>query len=366
MRTLKLAVIGAGHLGRIHARLLAEIPEAELIGIVDPDSKAASELAASCHTTALASHLEVTDQIDAAIVAAPTRLHHRIAIDLLSAGIHTLVEKPIASSVTEADRMVAAAERHHTLLQVGHVERFNPIVQRVLPQLSSPRYIESLRCGPFTFRSTDIGVVHDLMIHDIDLALSLVRSPVFQVEAMGASVLGGHEDLANARLTFENGCIASLSASRVSYETVRRMQVFTPTGYVNLDFGSRTARSVDADRARRQGPLDVDTLSPQEKKQLQETFFDDVLPLERIGPVEGNAIAAEQADFVSSILHSHAPRVCGTQGRDALAVADQIVAAIDAYGKQESATNLPAAAILPGPHWTADPAGDHQSRREAG
>ena len=371
MTTLKVAVIGAGRLGQFHSRLIAANPLAELIGIVDPDAAAAQELATSCNSTPFTSHHEVLDRIDAAIVAAPTRLHHRITLDLLSAGIHTLVEKPIASNASEADAMIAAAAEHNTTLQVGHVERFNPIVERVASQLASPRYIESLRCGPFTFRSTDTGVVHDLMIHDIDLALALACSPVVGIEAIGTSVLGGHEDLANARITFASGCIASLSASRVSYETVRRMQVFTPTGYANLDFGTRTATLVDTESAKRRGKLDVDALSAEEKQKLQETFFENVLPLERIAPIEGNAIAAEQADFISSILNGHAPRVDGRQGRDALAIADQIVAAINTSGMSESATNLPAAAILPGPHspsphWTADPETARPQRREAG
>ncbi len=227
MNRLRVAVIGAGRLGGFHAQKLAQLPEVELVGVADPVESQRSRVAAECRTAAFADYRELCGRIDAAVVAVPTRLHHALGKELLRRGIHVLMEKPLTPTAAEADELVALARRQRLVLQVGHVERFNPALAAASPHLRSPHYLEAVRASGFTFRSTDVGVVLDLMIHDLDVVLSLVRSELRRVDAMGISVLGGHEDVANARLEFANGCVAALSASRVSYEPVRHMQIWS-------------------------------------------------------------------------------------------------------------------------------------------
>ena len=245
MTPLKLAVLGAGHLGRIHARLLSRIEGVELVGVVDPIAENRDGVAEEFNARAFASHTELIGRIDAAVVAAPTPLHHALTMDLLDAGIHCLVEKPITATASQADELIARAEAGGLILSVGHVERFNPAFTAVADRLEDPKYIEGQRTSGYTGRSTDVGVVMDLMIHDIDAVLSLVHSPVEHVDAIGLSVLGGCEDVVNARIRFASGCVASLTASRVSYTASRRMQVYAPTGFATIDFGARNAVVVD-------------------------------------------------------------------------------------------------------------------------
>ena len=191
-----------------------------------------------CQAPILADYHDLFGQIDAAVVATPTRFHHRVSLDLLEHGIHLLIEKPLATTVAEADEVLAAARRNGAMVQVGHIERFNPAWNQaeVTPLLRCPKYIDATRTSGYTFRSTDIGVVLDMMIHDLDLVLHFANSPVRNVQALGISVLGDHEDVAQARLEFANGCVANLSASRVSYQPVRQMQVWSEHGCVTVDF----------------------------------------------------------------------------------------------------------------------------------
>jgi predicted dehydrogenase len=217
-RKLRVGVVGAGHLGTIHARLVRTIDDVQLVGIADPDAAARERIAAEIETDVCADHRQLIGRIDAAILAAPTDHHYWIGMELAEAGIHLLVEKPLALTVAEADALVRATRSRNLILQVGHVERFNPAFTAAAARLQRPRFIDAVRASGYTGRSTDVGVVLDLMIHDIDLVLSLVPSEVVEVEAVGTAVLGPHEDLAHARLRFANGCLANLSASRVSYE----------------------------------------------------------------------------------------------------------------------------------------------------
>ena len=244
MRPVRLAVVGAGHLGRIHARLASSLPGAQLVAVVDPDSTNRRSVAEECRCEAYDHHRRLTGRVDAAVVATPTRFHASVATDLLAAGIHLLVEKPVTSTSLEAERLVDSAGRRGLVLQVGHVERFNPALIAARAHLDEPKYIDAVRAGGFSFRSTDIGVVLDLMIHDIDTVLSLVRSEVQSVDALGIALFGAHEDMAHARLVSENGCVATLCASRASYTAVRRMRVFSRRGMADIDFAARTAEIV--------------------------------------------------------------------------------------------------------------------------
>ena len=266
-----------------------------------PSKPAACASPPSATRRPLADHRSLAGQIDAAVIAAPTRLHHAIALDLLDRGVHLLVEKPLAATAAEADDLVKAARRRGLVLQVGHVERFNPALGP-LPDLADPKYMEALRAGPFTFRSTDIGVVLDLMIHDIDLVLSLVPSRVRKIEALGLSVLGGHEDVANARLEFECGCVAVLSASRVSYHSVRRMHVWTPRAFAAVDFAARTSTLVRPDGTLLDRRFDLDCFAPEGAEQ-KERLLQALLPCEERHFEPVDALLLEISDFLESIRH---------------------------------------------------------------
>lgn len=370
MKPLRIAVIGVGHLGRIHARLISGLQAFSLAGVVDPVEQNRLPVASEYRTTAHASHEEVAARIDAAVIATPTRYHHRVALDLLRRGVHVLVEKPLAASVAEAEELVQAARQHGALLQVGHVERFNPAWSLALPHLREPKYIEAVRRGSFSFRSTDIGVVLDLMIHDLDLVLSLVRSEVRHVEALGISIFGRHEDAANARLTFENGCVATLSVSRASPSAARVMQVWNRRGFANIDFSARTATFVRPGELLQRREFDVDRLSAEEKQQLKETQCAALLPTETLQAEPQDAITAELLDFADSIRQGRSPRVPGEHGRDALAVAEQILRKIETHawdGAPDGPVGpwaIPRTQIIPGPHWSRKPA--PVERREAG
>lgn len=362
MKPLRLAVIGAGRLGTFHARLATGHDHVELSAIVDPLAPARDALAAELNTTAVERIEDVLDDIDAAIIAAPTTLHYAIARALLERGVHLLIEKPITVEVDEADALVSLARSHGCVLQVGHVERFNPALDAALPLLSEPKFIQASRLTGFTCRSTDVGVVLDLMIHDIDIALQAARSKVVDVEALGISLLSQHEDVAHARLRFANGCLAELTASRASFESRRTMQVWTAAAFTEVDFATNSAKVVQPSEQLMCGELDVEELAPDEKQHLTEHLFDDYLPTRTLERQPINALLEEQRDFVESIRTGRQPRVTGEHGRDALAVAHQILTAITAHSWDGTAdgpqgphgkTREP---ILRGPHWHLKPA----------
>lgn len=340
MTPLRIAVLGCGHLGRIHTRLLKANPDVQFMGVVDPVPASRTALATEFNVTPYADYREILPHIDAAVVATPTRFHHQVTLDLLHHGIHALVEKPITVTVDEADELIAAAHKNDLVLQVGHVERFNPSFIAVQKQLAPPRYIEAVRASGYTFRSTDVGVVLDLMIHDLDLVLSLAQSPVVDVEALGVAVLGPHEDMAHARLKFANGCIANLKASRTSFQMQRSMHVFTDSGFASIDFATGSAKVVRPDARLLSRTLDVHQLAPEQKTQVKEHLFQDLLRLEDVAVEKGNAIQSEHQDFITSIRTNSQPQVSGEHGRNALAVAQEILEKIAAYHEQDKARIL--------------------------
>ena len=330
MNRLRMAVIGAGRLGGFHAQKLAARQDVELVAIVDPIEASRERVAAQCHCESLADYSGLLDRLDGAVIAAPTSLHHRIARECLEASVPLLVEKPICTTKADADELVSLARRRGVVLQVGHVERFNPAFHAAASQIRNPKYIEAVRASGFTFRSTDVGVVLDLMIHDIDLVLSIVRSPLRRVEALGASVVGGHEDVANARLEFECGCVASLSASRVSYEAVRRMHVWSAESFVAVNFAARTATTVRPSKTLLNRQFSVDSLTPERLEHNRAHFAEEHLPRECVTYDAVDALALEIDDFIESVRTARPPRVTGEAGRDAVAVAKEILARITA------------------------------------
>jgi predicted dehydrogenase len=303
MNPLRVAVVGVGALGRHHARILSALPNASLAAVVDINRTRAEETAAAHRTRPLFDARQLDGQVDAVTIAVPTESHASIALPFLEAGIPVLVEKPIARTIDEADAMIAAAARGGAPLAVGHTERFNPAVAAARSVLADPRFIEVHRLGAFPERSLDIDVVFDLMIHDLDVALSLVGAEVETVEAVGVPVLTGRVDIANARLRFANGCIANITASRISRDRVRKIRFFQPSAYVSVDYAAQKLevwRLVQGD-----GPLP--TIQGGEVEVVNEE------PLKR-----------ELEDFVRAAGTRTSPLVTGEQGRRALALAQQI------------------------------------------
>ena len=236
MKKLRVGVVGVGHIGKNHARLYAELPEAQFTAIYDSDQLKAAKIAAEFGIAAAVSLEEFGKLVDAASVATPTNTHFDISRSLLQAGKHLLVEKPIAENTSHASELAEMAADHRLVLQVGHVERFNPVLSALEKRLTNPRFIEAHRLAPYSNRSTDIGVVLDLMIHDLEIILHLVRSPVQSIDAVGVPVLSRSEDIANARIRFENKCVANVTSSRISPEQMRKIRVFQEDAYLSLDY----------------------------------------------------------------------------------------------------------------------------------
>ncbi len=347
MSKLRLAVVGAGHLGRIHARIAAALEGVQLVAVVDPIAENRAQVTKETGVPVFSDIHELFGLADAAVVATPTTTHLEVGKELLHGGLHLLVEKPLTTTVAEADELVTLAKRQQLTLQVGHVERFNPGLTSVQEKLSDPKFIEARRCSGYTFRSTDIGVVLDLMIHDIDVVLSLVQSPLQQVEALGISVLGDQEDMVNARLRFASGCVANLTASRVSCAAERAMQVITPTCAATIDFAQRRSSLIEPTEQILVREFEANSLTTDEKSRLSQHLFTDLLVRRDLPSLDVNAIEQEQLDFVGAIRTGTNPQVTGHAGREAVAVAEAILEQVAAHqwdgvsGSRQGAFALP-------------------------
>jgi predicted dehydrogenase len=302
MTTTRVGVVGVGHLGQHHARLLASMDDVELVGVCDTNGVRAGEIAAKFGAPMFADSRELLCRVDAVVVAVPTVAHRDVALPFLEAGIATLVEKPIASSVEDADRLVSAADRGGALLATGHTERFNPAVAQALPLISAPRFIEIHRLGTFPERSLDIDVIFDLMIHDLDLLLNVVKSEVVQIEAVGVNVLTPKADIANARLRFASGCIANVTASRISRERVRKARFFQNDAYVSIDYA---AQELEVFRLVKGGARPI-------------------IHGGKIAVQNEEPLRRELEDFVEAVRTRRQPGVTGRDGRDALALATRV------------------------------------------
>ncbi len=332
MSALRVAVIGVGHLGRHHARVLAGIEGVDLVGVADARIEQARAVAEPLGTRAFDDYRALLDQVDAVSVAVPTSLHREVAGAFLERGIPTLVEKPLASSLAEADALVTLARQRGTILQVGHIERFNPALASLDGLGLRPKYVHAERLGLYTFRSTDIGVVLDLMIHDIDLLLSLVPTPVRSVSALGLNLFGGHEDIANARIEFEDGCVADLTASRASLQAVRKMRIWGAEGYAALDFATKQASIVRPSDALRQGVLDLDGLDLTKPAEVKTHLFGGkVFRVDQVHNEGREPLALELEDFVRAVREGTRPRVTGEDALRAMRLADQILQSLNAH-----------------------------------
>ena len=312
MQPLRAAVIGVGYLGRFHAQKWAQVEGVKLVGVVDSDAARASAVAAEVGSLAYTDYRDLLGQVDLVSVVVPTERHYTVARDCLQAGVHVLVEKPITQGVDEADRLIELAANQGLILQVGHLERFNPAWLALRPHVTSPLFIEAHRLAPFKPRGTDVSVVLDLMIHDLDLILSVVESPVAEVRASGTPVLTDGIDIGNARIEFENGCVANLTASRVSIGTLRKMRLFLKDQYLAIDFGERRVNT--ARRAE----------DPQQP-----------IALKHIEVPVGDALMNEIEAFARAVRQGGPAPVSGEDGRRALALALEIGRLMHARGRSQ-------------------------------
>ena len=318
-------MIGVGAFGRNHARVYHQLANegapVRLVGVVDPDTLRADAVAREfgCRSFGSIQQLTTThSEVQAASVAVPTIHHLRAAQQLMEAGVDVLIEKPVATSLAEADELMHLAAKHDRIVQVGHLERFNPAVRAAVPVITRPMFFEVHRLSVFTPRSLDVDVVLDLMIHDLDIVLSFVKSPVKEVRAVGLPILSGKVDIANVRLEFESGCVANFTASRVSTERVRKLRFFQPKQYVSLDYGRQDVLvfTVGAD-----GASGAPSVNPQ-------------IQMAKLPTTNEEPLHAELKSFLDSVKHRSEPEVTLEDGRRALAVALDIVSAIRAHGKK--------------------------------
>ena len=309
MGKLRVAVVGVGYLGRFHAQKYAALADCELTAVVDTSAEAAAALARELGTRSLSDYRELLGKLDAVSIATPTASHFEIARSFLDAGVHVLVEKPITESVEQAQQLIAAARRAGRVLQVGHLERFNPAILAAEPRLRTPRFIECHRLAPFRERGTDVNVVLDLMIHDLDLVQSIVGGSIASIDAVGTPVFSSEIDIANARIRFANGCVVNATASRVSLKTERKLRIFQDDAYLSLDLQQKILTVI----RKQDAPVDASRLPVT----IEEQSFE-----------PGDALRAEIEAFLASCRGERAVVVSGEDGMHALQTAVAIAAAV--------------------------------------
>ena len=306
---VKVGVIGVGYLGRFHAHKYAAMEEVKLVGVADASPERAQQVAGECATRPFVNYRELVAQVDAVSIAVPTSLHHEVAKYCLQQSVDVMVEKPITTTLNEADDLIELAHRQQRILQVGHLERYNPAVLAMQPLLTHPLFIEAHRLAVFKDRGTDVDVVLDLMIHDIDIILSIVSSPIVSILTAGAPVITPLTDIANARITFQNGCTANITVSRISLENMRRMRIFQPGQYLSIDFGKKEIMTVQ---------LKPGTDGSNPVPDISKSSFQDQ-----------DALELELRDFIKHVRHRTRPAVAGEEGRRALDVALQVIEQIN-------------------------------------
>ena len=305
-KPLRLAVIGAGKLGKRHAEVYSKMAGIELVGVCDIHEDRARESAHHCHTKAFTNHQELLRQVDAASIVVPSHKHFSISRDFLLGGADLLIEKPITTTLEEADELLELAKKHAAIIQVGHIERFNSAIRTIKGVIKNPRFIECHRLGPYDPRVADVGVTLDLMIHDIDIVLDLVKSPVKHIDAVGACIVSKTEDIANARVRFENRSVCNLTASRVTPDVQRRIRIFQDNAYISLDYVTQEAQ-----------------IYTKENSHIHH---------KKIDITKTDSLKEELSDFIDCVRHKKRPLVSGIEGREALAVALEISKQIHSAG----------------------------------
>jgi predicted dehydrogenase len=305
---IRVGVIGVGYLGRFHALKYAAMDDVQLIGVADTNPEQVKAVAEECSTKAFTDYHPLLEEVEAVSIVVPTIYHHAVAIACLEHGVDILLEKPMTTTLQEADELIALADRKKLLLQVGHLERFNPAVLAMQPLLNNPLFIEAHRLSTFKNRGTDVDVILDLMIHDIDIILSIINSPIQDIHTVGAPVITQLTDIANARIIFKNGCTANITVSRISMENIRRMRIFQPGKYLSVDFSKKEVMAI---------------------KLKQGTQGDVPLPdVSRHGFSDQDVLEMEIREFIENIRHRRNPTVSGREGRRALAVALSVISQI--------------------------------------
>ncbi len=324
---MKIGVVGVGHLGQHHVKHLSKMPGVSFAGLFDASPQQAEKIAAANGVSVLRSLEEVADVCDAVTIAVPTPAHHEVGRFFLERGVHCFVEKPLTATVEQAEELIDLAQKKGLVLQVGHIERFNPAVVEMAKHVNNPVFIEVNRLGPYDPRVSHVGVVLDLMIHDLDILLSMVRKPVVRLDAIGGKVISNHEDIVKVTLYFEGGCRADLSASRVTIKKYRKIRVFQPDAYLSLDYSERSLRIFKKKSAELKSMSDIRMISPK---------------LEKVDPLE-----RELAHFVHCVENGLAPLVSGEHGRNALELAFEILKNMSLHDAPHMAgVHFPA----PGPH----------------
>ncbi len=344
-----VAVIGVGRMGRHHARTYKQMPSADLRAVVDFDESRAQAVADEygCKAyTSVDAMLSAHPEVKAVTIAVPTIYHRETAEPLLQRKIACMIEKPLAQSITDAKAIVDCAEKHSAVLQVGHTERFNPAVRAAEALNFRARFMEVDRISPMTFRSLDVGVVMDMMIHDLDIVLHLAKSPIKSVEATGVTVLGEHEDVASARIVFEDGCVTNITASRMALKTERKLRVFSESGYISLDYATRKGIVIHTDGDNREALAKVREQVAQ-GMDLSDQNYQDIIHVEELSfdlpPGEEDQLTAEQNNFLQAVCHGSKPAVDGRAGYAAVDAAERVVRAINEHKWEgvEGSTLLP-------------------------
>lgn len=326
---VRTAVIGAGKMGGIHAKVYDQLPQSELVAIVDTDIEKAKSIAEKYNCSAFSDCMEIINRVDAVTIAAPTIAHLDLAKVFIDNNIAVLIEKPLAATVEQGEEIVKLAKQNNTVVAVGHSERCNPVVQAIKRLNIEPKFIESSRISPYPFRSTDVGVVLDVMIHDIDIILSLAASEIKRVDAAGVNVIGDKEDICNARIVFENGCIANVTASRLAIKTERKVRLFSRKAYLSMDYFKKTGIIIKADpninivklinEKKAAGDFDFSTMNWAELLQIEPLQIDDKEP-----------VRLEQEAFLRAVMDSqYAPEVSAEEGLAALQCAEKILASVE-------------------------------------
>ena len=297
-KPIRIAVIGCGKLGSRHAEMYSKLSGIELVGVCDTHAEKAQETARRCKTKAFTNHLDLLKIVDAASIVVPSHKHYDISKDFIASCVHLLIEKPITTKLEDADALLELAARHQVLIQVGHIERFNSAIRTIKGIIKNPRFIECHRLGPYDARVADVGVTLDLMIHDIDIVLDLVKSPVKHIDSVGACIVSKTEDIANARVRFENNAVCNLTASRVTPDVQRRIRIFQDNAYISLDYVSQEAQIYTKDATG--------------------------IHHKKIDITKADSLKEELSDFIECVRSNKRPLVSGEEGREALAVALEI------------------------------------------
>ncbi len=339
-KPFRVALIGAGHMGKHHARIYSQLKDCELVAVIDKDLDRARQIAAQHGGEAVTRATDVKGDLDAVSVAVPTVYHAEVAIPLIERGVAVLVEKPLAPDTTSAKQLLDASRKHNCLLQVGHSERFNPVVQAMLRLEVMPRFIETHRISPFTFRSADIGVVFDMMIHDIDIVLHLVKQRKYTIDAVGVALLGACEDVANARVRFEGGAVVNLTASRLALKTERKIRIFCPTAYLSMDYQKKSGVAIkladNLDLIRMAKERNFEDLS-----QMQNLNYSSMMQVEPLIVDDTEPLRAEIESFLDSLRTGAAAAVSAEDGYAAVEMAERITTAVK---EQDWAKGLEASA----------------------